>query len=122
MGLLSGDGAAMFGQLLAPLYLNATLTSHELAYDGKGTLTRAATPDPLRVQVDRCTEKMITAEGYTATDRAIYILATSHDGDVDTDTEILVEEGPYAGTKYTMASPIERDPCGAYWLCRGVQS
>lgn len=122
MGLLSGGAAALFGELLAPLYLPATLSDTTDSYDTKGTLRRGANaPRDCLVQVDRCTERMTQAEGYTDTDRAMYILATSLEGDAVTGQEIEVHEGEYAGTKWRLAAPIDRDPATAYWLARGAR-
>lgn len=121
MGLLSGGAAALFGELLAPLYLAATLSDTTDSYDTKGTLRRGSTPRDCLAQVDRCTERMVQAEGYTDTDRAIYILATSLEGDAVTGQEIEVLEGDYAGTRWRLASPIDRDPATAYWLARAAR-
>lgn len=122
MGALSGGVAALFGELLGPIYLPATLRRVGNTYDTQGTLRRNGAARACRAQVDRATERMVATEGYTATDRGIYILAASLEGDepVDTDHEIEMLEGEYAGGIYRLASPIDRDPACAYWLCRGV--
>lgn len=119
-GILSGGAAALFGELFAPLYLPATVYSGAAAYDLEGEITRTSTSRSCRAQVDAATETMRAAEGFSATDRAIYILATSLDGALDSDAEVVVHEGPYAGTRWRLHAPIERDPAGAYWLARGV--
>lgn len=122
MTLLSGGAAALFGELLSPLYLDATCTRQATTYDQRGGIRRAADPLPCRVQVNRCTERMVQTEGYTSSDRAIYVLASSLAGDLDTDCELAVLEGPDAGTTWRVADPITRDPGAAYWLCRGTLS
>lgn len=121
MGLLSGGAAALFGELFTPLYLPATISETTDTYDAKGTLRRGSSPRPCRAQVDRCTERMVQAEGYTDTDRAVYILSTSLEGDATTGQQVVVHEGEYAGTRWRLASPIDRDPCAAYWLARAVR-
>lgn len=121
MGLLSGGAAALFGELFAPLYLPATVTSVTATYDEKGTLRRGTAPRDCLAQVDRCTERMVQAEGYTDTDRGVYILSASLEGGVDTDCEIVVLEGEYADTRWRLASPIDRDPAAAYWLARATR-
>jgi hypothetical protein len=123
VGALDGGAAALFGELLSPIYLPATLRRFDNSYDEKGTLQRGGGPRSCRVQVDRATERMADTEGYTSTDRAIYVLAASLEGDepVDTNHEIEVLSGKYAGAVYRLAAPIDRDPACAYWLCRGVE-
>lgn len=127
MTLLGGDAAALFGELFSGEYVAGTLQRNVDAYDGEGNLTRGGGSADCRVQVDRVTERMVQAEGYTATDQAVYVLAKPGgalpDVDVlDSDCEITVLAGPYAGQSYKVASPIDRDPAGAYWLCRGVRN
>lgn len=121
MSLLGGGIAALFGELFSPLYLPATLGKVVETYDGGGRLQRGRTEYPCRAQIDSATERMQATEGYTATDRAVYILAATLGTSADTDCDITVTEGPYAGTLWRLASPIDRDPGGAYWLARAVR-
>lgn len=120
MTLLSGGIAALFGEILSGAYLAGRLWTGALTYATDGSLTRTVDPFDCLVQVDAATEQMIAAEGYTTDDRAIYLLRSSYDGAFDTDCEIAVDAGPYAGTRWKVAAPISGDPGGAYWLCRGV--
>lgn len=120
MNLLGGGAAALFGEIFAGSFLPARLWANATTYAADGTMTRTETAADCLVQVDRATERMVQSEGYTATDRALYVLASSYDGPVDTDYEIGVDEGPYAGTRWKIAAPIDRDPAAAYWLVRGV--
>lgn len=120
MKLLGGGVAALFGELLAPLYLNGRVVVTAQAYADDGTLTRAQTEKACRVQVDVATERMVATGGYSINDRAIYVLRDSFAGSLDSDCEILVDAGPYGGTRWRVAAPIESDPGAAYWLCRGV--
>lgn len=121
MGLLSGGGATLFGQLFAPLYLSGTYYSTASSYDEKGTLQITSTEHSCLVQVDRCTERMVQSEGYSHSDRAIYILATSLEVQAETGADVVVNAGPYAGTRWRLASPVESDPCEAYALARASQ-
>lgn len=121
MGLLSGGAAALFGELLSPLYLPAVVKKQGTTFDDKGGMRRTAQPRNCCAQVDRCTERMVQTEGYTTTDRGIYILADTLDGELDTDCEVTVLEGEYAGTIWKVSDPIDRDPAAAYWLCRGAR-
>lgn len=124
MTLLGGDAAALFGELLADEYVAATLRRNQDDYDNRGNLTRGGAPVDCRVQVERATERMVQAEGYTAGDVAVYVLAKPAGlpaiDTLDTNCEITVLAGPYAGNTYKLGSPIDRDPAAAYWLCRGT--
>ncbi len=127
MTLLGGDAAALFGELLAGEYLPATLRTNTDAYDNRGNLTRGGEAVDCRVQVDRTTEAMRQAEGYSATDVAVFVLvkpggALPAIDALDSNHEITVLAGPYTGQTYKVGAPIDRDPAGAYWLCRGVQT
>ncbi|MCA9269520.1 MAG: hypothetical protein KDA41_13660, partial [Planctomycetales bacterium] len=75
MTLLGGDAAALFGELFSGEYVAGTLRANADTYDGEGNLTRGGASVDCRVQVDRVTERMTRAEGYTATDQAVYVLA-----------------------------------------------
>ncbi len=120
MKLLAGGAAALFGEILGGAYLAGRVWTTTIAYAPDGSMTRTETESPCLLQVDSATEEMVAAEGYTTSDRAIYVLRSSFDGAFDTDCEIAVDEGPYAGTRWKVASPIDGDPGAAYWLCRGV--
>ena len=120
MSLLGGGAAALFGELLGPQFLAGRVWQGAESYDPDGTLNRGNDAYDCLVQVDSVTERMAAAEGYTTTDRALYVLRASYDGPFDTDCEVTVDAGPYAGTRWRVASPIEGDAGGAYWLCRGV--
>lgn len=120
MKMLAGGAAALFGELLGPLYLAGRIWSNATTYATDGSLSRAETPADCLVQVDAATERMVAAEGYTTSDRALYVLRASYAGAFNTDCEIAVDEGPYAGTRWKVAAPVDSDPGAAYWLCRGV--
>lgn len=121
MDLLSGGVKALFGELFAPLYLPAVIIDNAESYTTGGALRRSRDERACRAQVDRCTERMVAAEGYTDTDRAIFVLAATLEGELQTGSEITVLEGDYAGVPFRTASPIDRDPGAAYWLARGVR-
>jgi len=123
--MLAGGAKALFGQLLSPLYCAGKILPQDVTYDAAGELQVAGDAVDCLVQVDRATERMTQAEGYTITDRAVYVLAQPGDPlpDIDeftTDNLVRVDEGPHAGTYWRVGAPIDRDPAGAYWLCRGV--
>lgn len=118
--MLAGGAAALFGELFTPLYLAARVWTTATSYAPDGTLTRVQTEADCRAQIDAATEQMRAAEGYSTTDRALYLLRASFDGPLDSDCELEVDAGPYAGTRWRIAAPIESDPAAAYWLARGV--
>lgn len=118
--MLAGGAAALFGELLGPAYLAGRVWSTSTTFATDGSLSRSAPSADCLVQVDAATERMVQTEGYTASDRALYVLRSSFSGSIDSDSEIAVDEGPYAGTRWKVAAPIESDPAAAYWLCRGV--
>lgn len=122
MSLLDGGGAALFGEILAPLYLPAVMYGDgPPVYTERGGVQRGAGERTCRAQVDICTESMRQADGYADTDRGIFILATTLEGAATEGDEITVAAGPYAGARWRLASPIDRDPCGAYWRARAVR-
>lgn len=120
VGLLKGGAKALFGELLSPLYLRATLTDRTAVYANDGTLQIGTGPRDCLARVDSATQRMREAEGYTLTDRAIYILATSLASELTTDAVIEIFEGDYAGSTYGIAS-IDRPPGASYFLCRGTK-
>lgn len=120
MGLLDGGGAALFAEVLSPLYLPATVYAMALTHNDRGDPRRAETERGCRAQVDAATERMRQQPDFAATDRAIFILTNTLEGELNSDAEVVVHAGPYAGTRWKVADPIDRDPCGAYWRCRGV--
>jgi hypothetical protein len=119
-GLLAGGAAALFGEILAPLYLPATLHRVTTTYDNRGNPRRAIAGVGCLAQVNRVTAAMRNEPDFTDTDRAIFILSTSLDGEVSEGSEIEVLAGPYAGTRWKVADPIDRDPAAAYWRFRAV--
>lgn len=120
MKMLAGGTAALFGQLLSGTYLAGRVWRQATTYGADGSITRDETLIECRVQVDAATERMVATEGYTTDDRALYVLRSSYSGTFDTDCEVAVDEGPYAGSRWKVAAPIDGDPAGAYWRCRGV--
>ena len=120
MGILDGGGAALLTRIFSPLYLPATVYRLATTYDNRGDMQRTETAANCRAQVDSATDRMQRRPDYVTTDRAIYILADTLAGDLPGDAEVVVHSGPYAGTRWKVAEPIDRDPAGAYWRCRGV--
>lgn len=120
MNLLTGGAAALFGEIMTPLYLRATLRGVATTYDDKGGQTRGGTDSACRVQVDNVTENMRRAEGYAATDRSLIFLESSLEQELTSDDQVTVLEGPHAGTRWRVANPIEQDAAGSYRRARAV--
>lgn len=130
-GLLSGGGAALFGEIFGGVFLPATIrTAMENTYDQGGTLRRGAEPRPCRIQVDRATQRWRDEPGFSANDVSVLILDSWRDeagalvrleGPVEPGNIVAPGAGPYTGQRFRLAAPIERDPAGAGWLARGVQ-
>ncbi len=120
MKLLAGGAKALFGELLSPMYLAAQVTGREATYGADGTLQMGSDSRACLARVDSATERMRGEEGFTITDRAISVLATSIVGDLTTDHEIEIFEGPYTGAVFGVAS-VDRPPGGSYYFCRGAR-
>jgi len=121
MGILSGDGATLFGSIFSGIYLSGRVYKQEPVYDAYGELVVTEAEYDAKLQVDAMTEAMRREAGSSEQDRRIIILSTSTNAPIDTDCEILCDEGPYSGVRFQVAS-IDRDPCGAYWQIRGVRA
>lgn len=120
MTLLGGDAAALFGEIMGPLYVAATLRRTATTYDDRGGQTRTGSNADCLVQVDNVTESMRAADGFAATDRSLFFLASSLDAKPSSDDQVTVTEGPHAGSRWRVANPIDSDPAGAYWRARAV--
>lgn len=120
MTYLAGGTKALFGELFAGHYMAATVTDHSLTYADDGTMTRGAGPRSCRARVDNATQRMRESPGFVETDRALYILAASLEGELTTEAEIEILEGDYAGSTFGVAS-IDRPPGASYYLCRGAK-
>ena len=120
MGFLDGGAAALFTELLSPLYLPATVYAVTTTHNERGDPRRALTERECLAQVDGATQTMRTAPDFAVTDRAVYVLANTLEGEMAEGHEIVVHTGPYAGTRWKIADPIDRDPGAAYWLCRAT--
>jgi hypothetical protein len=118
MGLLSGGAATLLGRIFSKIYLPARVYSAVTVYDDHGEPTTSTTPRDCLAQVDAMTERQRAQEGAAEQDRRILVLSESLTGDIDTDCEIEVLEGPYAGQRYTVAD-VGRDTVGAYYELRG---
>lgn len=120
MGLLDGGGAALFAEIFSPLYLPATVFAMTTTTNDRGDPRREVAERPCRAQVDSATQSMREQPDFAMTDRAVYVLSETLEGALVEGHEIVVSEGPYAGTRWKIATPIDRDPVAAYWRARAV--
>jgi len=120
VGLLDGGAAALFSEILSPLYLPATVFAVTTTHNDRGDPRRTIVERGCLAQVDGATQTMRSAPDFAVTDRAVYILADTLEGGMAEGHEVVVHKGPYAGTRWKVADPIGRDPGAAYWLCRLV--
>lgn len=118
MGLLSGGGASILQSVFAPIYLNGRIFQTETVFDAYGEITTTYAEFDAKMQVDSMTEAMRQQEGASEQDRRIIVLSNSTSADINTDAEVICDEGPYAGIRFQVAT-INRDPCGAYHELRG---
>lgn len=91
----------------------------ETEEDDGGSLVEAADPTTktCSVQVSACAERMRLTPGYTDKDAMLLVLAATLDGELNTDAEIEVTEGPQAGT--WSIDMVDLDTAGIRWECRG---
>ncbi len=118
MGLLSGDGATLLNSVFSPLYLNGRIFKTQIVYDAYGELTKTFAEYDAKVQVDSMTESMRGQEGAADDDRRILVLTQSTSAPMDSDCEIICDEGPYQGVMFRVAT-VSSDPLGSYWEIRG---
>ena len=76
-------------------------------------LVRVTNETPCRIQIDRMSEAMRSAEGAAESDRSAIVMKA----DVDTDCKLSANAGPYGGTRWLVMS-AESDPLGSHWVCR----
>jgi hypothetical protein len=106
--------AAVLSSAVAPLYRDGTLYRAGAPIDdGAGTVTAPEpTEEPIKVQIEACTEAMRSAQGYTDTDVRLIILAPG------VDRHTTDDEAEADGVRYALAS-VATDPANSYWDCRG---
>lgn len=113
--------AAGFSTALGGPYVDAVVLSRGKAeYDAGGdVIPNTGTPAQraCKAQFDACTEAMRAADGYTAKDMRILVLAASLTGDLGTDDRLRIASGRYAGT--WLVQSVGMDPGGIGWELRG---
>ncbi len=116
------DVAAMFAQIATgisaafggPYFAARIITSTGEVRDAGGSITTPGTPvyRTCQAQIDACTEAMRAADGYSAKDVRVLVLAATLAGEIDTDAYIEMLAGPDAGV-YSIQT-VGHDPMTAY--------
>lgn len=118
MGILDTDYIKdMFGSVFSDIYASGQLirvTQDRLP--GGGFKLVEATPVPIKVQKDRCTESMRQAQGYTSDNVKLLILQSGVPGGKPTTDDIVVVDG-----ERWKIYEIYEDPAQTYWAGRGVR-
>lgn len=117
--LLDGGLAGVFAAAFSPLYLPGYVHRFDAPQlDDGGSIIASEEPDLIdcRVQVDRCTEAMRQADGYTDADVRLLIIRQGV-GTLTTEDRVEVLSGPCTGVY--LVSSVELDPAGAAFDCRG---
>jgi hypothetical protein len=122
MSLLGGGIASAFSSLIGSGFTPGTLNRSGWEDDDKGVVTRTATEEAIRVQVDQATWAQRQSDSFTARSVRLIIMQLTPSGDRitrpgDQDT-VTVDGGPYAGT-YRLAN-ITGDTAGSHWEAIGT--
>lgn len=120
MGLLDGGMAAVFSSAFSGIYLDATLHRATLADDGAGGGSSSFADEPVKAQIDETTQGQQRSVGYTDTDQRILVLAQDV-ALINTDAEITMNEGKYAGVRWAIRSS-KLDPAQSHYDLRGSQA
>jgi hypothetical protein len=115
-GLLDTNAIqSLFGSVLSSIYGDGTLIRVVLVSDGQGGWTESPTEQPIKVQVDACTEAMRQQAGYTDNDVRLLILQFGVTGGDITSDDVVVARG-----KRWRCYGITQDPAASYWEARAV--
>lgn len=113
---IAGAVAARVG---APFWQGEIVDHGEPVLDDGGSIVTPGVPviRPCTVQIDSATEAMRQTDGFADGDVRFLILASSFAGGLDTDAEVRVATGPFAGR--WLVAALERDPAGVGYVGRG---
>lgn len=119
MGLLDTNAIQRkFGRVFSSIYGDGQLIRvTKTRVPGGGFVNTEQEPVPIKVQVDRCTESMRQAEGYTADDVKLLVLQDGVPGGKPTSNDIIVARGE----RWNIYEVYE-DPAKSYWGGRGVKA
>jgi hypothetical protein len=108
--------ASAFG---APFYDGQIITQTDPVYDDGGSIVTPAQPvfRACKVQIDAATEAMQQREGFADGDVRFIILSASFTGPLDTDANVSIASGPFAGE--WQVSTLQRDPAGIGYVGKG---
>lgn len=114
--------AGVFGAALGSLYEDATLHRPAVpAYSPGGAIT-AGSPSsfPCKAQIDSATTAMRADTGFVSTDMRLLVLTISCPTRPNTDDQVAILTGPWAGTRWSIQSR-GTDPANGAWEMRGRQ-
>lgn len=118
MGLLDGDLAELFGAAMAGLYGAGRLLTVTTTEDTYGKETRTTEGMDVLVQIDRVTQAMRLAEGYSPEAVQLIILQRNAVGDVVPRPKITDKIN--AGGRWWAADLVDSDPANSHWAMRGT--
>lgn len=118
MGLLDTNAIRRkFGQVFSSIYANGQLIRViKERQPGGSYRNKEEEPVGIKVQIDRCTESMRQAQGYTAEDVKLLILQDGVSGAKPTSDDIII-----AGGERWKIYEVYEDPAKSYWGGRGVK-
>lgn len=107
----------LFGEVFQGIYGDGQLIRITMVRQATGVLVpQEEAPASIKVQVDRCTEAMRSAPGYTQDDVRLLILQSGVDGPKPTSDDIIIARG-----ERWKIYEIYEDPARSYWGGRGVK-
>lgn len=117
-GLLDGDGIKnMFNSVLSSIYGKGVLIRTTMVRQSGGVMVPVDQPPvAVRVQIDRCTEAMRQAQGYTEKDVRMLVLQAGVPGQMITSNDKIVARG-----QTWKLYEIYEDPARVYWGGRAVR-
>lgn len=115
-GIAAGVSSAVGGPYADALVLSRGQPEYD---EGGDVVPNTGGPSQrgCKVQFTSCTEAMVQADGYTAKDMRLLILAGTLNGGVGTEDRIKVDTGHYAGV--WLVQSVDRDSAGIGWELRG---
>ena len=119
MGLLSGNSIQnIFGKVFSSVYEDGSLVRIQKVRQPNGTLLDVPlAPVPVKVQLDRVTERMSRADGYASTDKKVIILRAGLLLDwIDSDNRLMAQG------KLWLLNEVETDPARSHFEARASLS
>ncbi len=115
MSLLQSEISDLFGSVFSTIYLDGTLTIITRTSDGQGGGTTTPNAQPVKLQIDACTERQKLEQGYSARDVRILILQSGVSNRPVNGSQVTAKS-----RAYTVGPVITEDPASSYWEIRGI--